>query len=151
MTESEIAAWAERKSGGIVSARMRWTTAVRSMAAQAWPKNRLTAFIEAVEDPDHLTALLHLWSRQFEENPETSADALQEWWDRMEDTGVPLSQWLEAVYFVHEHAEKAGQQPSLATVVGFVACCEEAAGMGYGYGSLPDVTLQMLAQHGFEG
>lgn len=148
--EARLLRWAEEKGGGIVSRQLRWRKALEHFAQVPWPDKAARDWIEAAREPEQLDALTTLMSRDAS-SPEHVITLTQGWRARLDDTGRAEAEWLAALAVLFRHLQEKGTATGFEKATGYLACCEEAADMGYGWGSLEEVVVQMLAQYGFEG
>ncbi len=151
LNAEQQAHWAREKAGGIQSHELRWQQALKSFSQLPWTANAAETILGAAREPDQLDALVGFLAQEENLDAAASAKLIQEWLDRVDDTGLPLLDWLESYAVLQRYLQAHGRKTSFTLASGFVACSEEAAGMGYGFGRLPDVVLQMLEEYGFEG
>lgn len=151
LTPELQASWAKDKAGGIQSRELRWGRALQSFLQIAWPAQAAQKILEAAREPDQLEALVSFLAQEENQELESNTAIIDEWLDRVDDTGLPIVDWLEAYAVLHRFLQTQGRKTNFQLASGFMACSEEAAGMGYGYGKLADVVSQMLEEYGFEG
>lgn len=145
------ARWAKEKAGGIQSRELRWRHALQVFQQLPWPKEPAAKILEAANEPDQLEALAGFMAQEERVDAATVSGLVQDWLNRVDDTALPLKDWLESYAVLQRYLQSEGRKTSFTLASGFIACSEEAAGMGYGFGRLPDVVLQMLKEYGFEG
>ena len=120
-----------------------WRTALGRMISLGFELPQIRLLLEAVDGPRQLSGLAGLVGRSA-----GGAQMLLDAGERSEAGLVPLVRGL-LVLLAYLDAE--GRSTQLELALGYLACCDEAPGLGGPGGSLADRVRAHLEDHGFDG
>ena len=143
MDNSQIESLVAEKSEGAQSLRLLWKQAIASLHPLCG--DNLPLLVTALPDPT--AARLFAKYLSFESDPLFAAQQFLEEVDQSEQS---LKDWLKGFQVLAAYLETRSTKASLASLCGYLHCCDAAARITPGT-AFPVIVETMLASHGFEG
>ena len=117
-----------------------WRRAVERAGSLGLDESALRTMVEAAASPRALSTVADLVGRA-----EDGVEALER---AADDAAGGLGAVIRGLVVLLAHLEAQGRVTQLELALGYLACCEEAPGMG---GGLADSVKSHLDDHGFDG
>ena len=120
-----------------------WRTALERMVSLKFDDEAIRLLASLVSGPRQLSALAALVARDEDGAARLLAAG--------EESDEGLASFIRGLLVLLDHLEASGRTTELAIAFGYLACCEEAPGVGGPQGSLSDRVRAHLEEHGFDG
>lgn len=141
----------ERKTDGIVSARIAWESVAGKALRSGMPEEQLLVLLEAFAQSDILASYLDVCSLVPGASPVNFGLIWQSLQERVDDSQYSMESWLAALSVMLRYLKRHNRSVSLETILGYLSCSAEFT---YDKGvarALPEVVEEMLNDFGFDG
>ena len=120
-----------------------WRNALERMVSLGFDVTTIRTLALAVPGPRQLSSVAGLIGRD--------TDGAARLLEASENSSVELSSVVRALLVLIDYLEAHGRTTTLSMALGYLACCEEAPGVGEQVGALADRVREHLEDHGFDG